>query len=351
MKKTTWAGAMAVAISLAACGGGGGDSGTSAFQPGSGTGTGNGTGSGTGDDDDPTTPGGGISTVSSGVPNQRFMSISVEKYGLDWSKDGDATTVTVRVADSAGNPVPSGTRVQFSTSGGQIVTSCTLTGVANGSATISTCSATFATQDFRPLNGLVSIVAWLEGEEAYKDLNGNGVYDTGEPFADAGRLFRDDNADGVFTDQVDELSVGATLDGAPGVGASACVVDPTVPLNNEPQSVPASCDGVWGRSFVRAAVYLPVSDPASLKAALIAARTVRVWTDFGSNDVAAPSGTTLTVVNAPDNCTVNVSPSVVPNNAVLPTTHEVSSTGAGCFGSVGVEVKFGGYSKLVTVPL
>jgi len=183
--------------------------------------------------------------------------MSVEKYALNWSLDGDKTTVTVRVADSAGNPVPDGTRVQFSTSGGQIVTSCELKGVADGAATISACSVDFATQNYRPTNGYVAIVAWLQGQEAFKDLNGNGIYDTGEPFADAGRLFRDDNLDLVFTDQADELNVGATLASTPGIGTSACNVDPAVPLNEAPQSVPATCDGVWGATLVRAAVYLP----------------------------------------------------------------------------------------------
>ncbi|WP_280154303.1 Ig-like domain-containing protein [Piscinibacter sp. XHJ-5] len=359
MKSMNWCGALAVCLAVAACGGGGGDSGTDPFGTGAGTGTGGtgtgGTGTDTGTDtgtpSTPTTPGGGISNVSTGVPNQRFMSMSVEKWALNWGMDGDTTKVTIRVADSAGNPVPEGTRVQFSTSGGQIVTSCALSGVAEGTATISACSVDFATQDFRPLSGRVSILAWLEGEEAYKDLNGNGAYDVGEPFADAGRLFRDDNGDKTFTDQVDELNVGATLASTPGIGSSACVVDPAVPVNDAPLSVPATCDGAWGRTFVRAAAYLPVSDPRYLNASVLG-DTVRVWTKFGTDEVAAPSGTTLTVKTFPTGCTVSISPSSVPNAAVDPTLHTISSTGATCTGgSVGIEVKFNEFSKLLTATL
>lgn len=342
---------LAVLGVLAACGGGGGDAGTSAIGTGSGTGTTVGAGSGGGVTAVPTTPGGGISTVSSGIPNQRFMSISVEKYALNWAVDGDATSVTIRVADSAGNPVPDGTRVQFSTSGGQIQTSCVLTGVAQGAAPISSCSVQFATQDYRPNNGIVSIVAWLEGEEAFRDVNGNGKYDSGEPFADSGQLFRDDTAEGTFTPGFDELNVGTTLSSAPGIGTSACVIEPTVPLNAAPMSVDNTCDGVWGRTLVRASVYLPVSDPRSLEAEFVGGR-IRVWSQFGANQVAAPSGTTITVKSQPDGCTVAVSPSTVPATAVLPTFHTLSSTGATCgHGLVGVEVKFGDYAKLVTAVL
>ena len=298
-----------------------------------------------------TTAGGGISTVSSGVPNQRFMSISVEKYALNWSIDGDTTRVNIRVADSAGNPVPAGTTVQFSTSGGQIQQSCSLTGVSNGSSTISSCSVDFETQDYRPVGGLVAIAAWLVGEEAYRDLNANGAYDVGEPFVDSGRLFRDDNADGLYTPTVDELNVGATLNGAPGIGTVPCVVDPAVPLNAYavPLSVLNSCNGTWGASLVRASVYLPVSDPRYLNAAIVPpgdpfgnSGKLQVWTDFGTNPVAAPSGTTVTIKSKPVGCDVAISPSAVPISAVGPTFHSLTRVGATCAGgTVGIEVTFG----------
>ena len=130
-----------------------------------------------------------------------------------------------------------------------------------------------------------------------------------------------------------------------------CSVDPSVPLNDIPLSVDNSCDGAWGRSLVRASVYLPVSDPRYLDADIVSG-SVRVWSQFGSNRMAAPSGTTVTVKTQPTGCTVAVSPASVPTTAVLPTLHTLSSTGATCAGgAVGIEVKFGDYTKLLTATL
>ena len=276
---------------LAACGGGGGDAGTNSFGAGSGTsgggtgtgGTGTGglapapgelgleelglggTGTGTGGSTTPTTPGGGISTVANGIPSQRFMSISASVYNLDWSFDGKTADIQIFAADTAGNPVPNGTVVQFSTEGGQIVTSCQTTGIQSGASVISGCKVTFNTQDFRPLDGLVRIIAWMEGEEAYKDLNANGKYDAGEPFVDSGQIFRDDDDSQAYNADKDELSIGATLTGAPGIGTAVCA-PPSQPVNiNEtPLSVDNTCDGVWGKTLIRRTIRLPVSDPREL---------------------------------------------------------------------------------------
>jgi hypothetical protein len=343
-------------LGITACGGGGGD----AYGGGAGSPAPAASAPGA-----PTvvTSSGGISTVSSGLPNQRSMSISVEKYALDWSFDGDETKVTVRVTDTAGNPVPAGTRVQFSTSGGQILTTCSLAGVSGGDSAISACDVTFATQNYRPANGYVAIIAWLEGEEPYQDLNANGAYDTGEPFIDLGRIFRDDNVDGVYTPQVDELTVAGTLTAAPGIGQSACNVSPAVLVNWVPLSVPNTCDGVWGRTLIRSSVVLPVSDPRGLDAEFVAPTpafpdaSVRVWTNiFDStgtvvNEVAAPSGTLVTVKTQPVGCQVAISPSAVPNVAVVPTFHTLSSTGACAGATVGIEVKFGDVTKLLNATL
>jgi hypothetical protein len=42
-----------------------------------------------------------------------------------------------------------------------------------------------------PRDGLVTLVAVVDGEEAFTDLNGNGKYDQGEPFTDAAEPFVD----------------------------------------------------------------------------------------------------------------------------------------------------------------
>jgi Invasin, domain 3 len=49
-----------------------------------------------------------------------------------------------------------------------------------------------------PRDGLLTIIAIADGEEAFFDSNGNGVYDAGEPFIDQGEPFVDENDDGVW---------------------------------------------------------------------------------------------------------------------------------------------------------
>lgn len=44
-----------------------------------------------------------------------------------------------------------------------------------------------------PRDGLVSIIAFVSGEEEFDDVNGNGVYDEGEPFVDLAEPFVDYN--------------------------------------------------------------------------------------------------------------------------------------------------------------
>ena len=44
-----------------------------------------------------------------------------------------------------------------------------------------------------PRDGLATIVAVVQGEEAFTDMNGNGEYDSGEPFVDAAEPFLDED--------------------------------------------------------------------------------------------------------------------------------------------------------------
>lgn len=337
MKFVKVAVAAAALAALAACGGGGGSAGSNPFKPNNGT----------------TDTTGGVSKVSSGVANQKSISLSVEKYGLDWSADGVETTVTVRVTDTAGNPVPAGTLVQFSSEGGQIQKSCALTGIASGKSTISGCSVTFSTQNRRPADGYIAILAWLQGEEAYIDSNGNGKYDGGEPFWDAGRLFRDDNESGTYEPVNDELNVAEAVNGgALGIGSSACAVpaghDDYLNADSIPLSVPSTCDGVWGKTLIRARTVLPLSDPRAMGVEAIEGKpgTALVFSEYNQGRrTAAPSGTTISVTGMPKDCTVTVSPSIIPPGAVVPTVVTLTSGGTGCASGqqVTVAAKFGDY--------
>lgn len=331
--------AMSCAAVLSACGGGG-DSGTPPWSDGSNSGSGN----------------GGVSGVSSEKATQRSVSFSAEKYNLDWSFDGTKAAVTIRVADTAGNPLPKGTKVQFSVSGGQIVKTCT-TG-SDGEAGATGCSVDFSTSNPRPSNGIVSVIAWLVGEESYKDLNGNGKYDNGEPFYESGTLFRDDDGDGAYTPGVDELVVGTTLEeGRVGVGTSACRQDAAAKPTEVPLSVPGTCDGVWGKTLVRAQSYFAVSDPRRLGAEQATddngdpiAATVLVYTlaTDGVSKVAPVSGTAVTVDSPPAGCSATVSPTTVSETTTGPSEHVITATGT-CGSSLSVKATSGAYSVFASV--
>lgn len=127
--------------------------------------------------------------VSTGIPDQDSLSISISNFNVEGLEfDGETTTVTARLADHFNNPVPDGTAIYFTTEGGSIQPSCT---TVNGA-----CSVLWTSQAPRPVNGLVTILAYAVGEESFIDLNGNGLADVGE-FTDLAEAFRDDNLDGV----------------------------------------------------------------------------------------------------------------------------------------------------------
>jgi hypothetical protein len=142
-------------------------------------------------------------TVSSGPPQQKTITLTASKVNMDaWRYDGDTTTITARIADANGNPVPDGTVVNFVSSGGQINRSCSTstanTGGLNASG-FSQCSVILMGQNPRPTNGRVAVLAYLEGVKNFTDNNGDGAYSAGtDTLIDLGDAFRDDNENGVY---------------------------------------------------------------------------------------------------------------------------------------------------------
>lgn len=134
----------------------------------------------------------GISIASSRV-TQDGISLSFGKNVLDWSLDGDSTPVVARLVDRNGNAVPDGTVVNFTAEGGKVSpASCN---TADGE-----CEVTFSTQNPRPGDGRVSLLAVAEGEKAYIDQNENNAWDQGVDTLvhNIGDTFRDDNENGTF---------------------------------------------------------------------------------------------------------------------------------------------------------
>jgi len=125
--------------------------------------------------------------ISSGVPDQDSFSLSTETFNPEaWNYDGEEVTITIRASDHFNNPVPAGTMVSFTTEGGSIDPSCQLdeTGA---------CSVTWRSQNPRPFDGRITILATAIGDESFTDLNGNGRYDATDFFEDLPEAFRDDN--------------------------------------------------------------------------------------------------------------------------------------------------------------
>ena len=149
-------------------------------------------------------------TVSTGAPFQRNASLAFSKFNpRGWDKNGTESTITMSMADDFGNPVPDNTAVTFWAEGGLIGDNCRTT---NGR-----CSVTWRSEDFRPLDGRVTILAFASGNETFTDTNSNGRYDQGEPFEDLpeaylninddhddlAALFAEHNSDERFVDLAD----------------------------------------------------------------------------------------------------------------------------------------------------
>jgi len=148
-------------------------------------------------------------TVASGPPSQRYMSVAVSTFNVEGQNiDGTNTTVTVRLADRQGNPVQDGTVVNFTASGGQIAPSCA-TAKVNG---IAQCSVIWQSQNPRPSNGRVAVLAYAVGTKDYIDLNGDNAFNGTDTLVQMGDPYRDDDESGVYSSSTDRffLPLGGT---------------------------------------------------------------------------------------------------------------------------------------------
>ena len=158
--------------------------------------------------------------VSTGLPIDKSMSLSAEHLNFEGDGyDNETVSLTVLLADQYGNPVSDNTAVNFVTEGGAVGTSalggCT---TLNGG-----CSVPLRSQEFKPTNGRVTVLAYAQGIETFTDLNGDGQYsctdyrdasgnkpavyqplvhtclpNAGEPFTDLGDAFLDTNLNGTY---------------------------------------------------------------------------------------------------------------------------------------------------------
>jgi hypothetical protein len=190
----------------------------------------------------------GVATVSSnltvgvGLPSQRNFSLSQGTINIEgFNYDGTPNTYSIFAADRSGNPVPTGTVINFVTEGGQIQSSRQTT-LNNG---IASAVAQFVSQAPRPADGRVTITAYAVGEESFVDTNGNNVWDSGEPFQDLGDVYKDTNFSQTFSAGEEVFPFGKT-------GGCAISNDPLLGYGDGiGTNVAGTCDGTWGRAFVR----------------------------------------------------------------------------------------------------
>ena len=140
--------------------------------------------------------GGGIASA----PHFNIVATIVNLPGLVFS--GITSTITAFSADRFGNSnILKGTSVSFYTEAGAIGSS----GITDSNGATSVVFRTQAPSPFdvlpgdgNPIDGHVTVLAALIGEEGFVDSNGNGLFDAGEPFTDLPEPFIDKNDNGIY---------------------------------------------------------------------------------------------------------------------------------------------------------
>lgn len=265
-------------------------------------------------------------TVASGPPSQNHFSLSVETFNIEgWNMDGSGTKLTVRVADRQGNPVPDGTVINFTAEGGQVAPSCATVRDASGHAV---CSVAFISQNPRPYDGRVSVLAYAEGLKEYIDVNGNNAYDAGiDTLVDIGDAYRDDNENGQY--DVGEFVI-------PKSGAVACAG-----AGGASPARANTCTGATTQATTvrQQAVLLFASSSASLTLTTAATPVSPTFVTVRVNSadhllLPMPAGTTISATGSAPCAIGTISPSIVPNisgatGVQLGSSHSIALTECG----------------------
>ena len=134
---------------------------------------------------------------SSGQADQDSFTFSIDD-GYDdtvegLNHNGEEVKLVVQVADRYNHPVPEGTVVDFYAEGGSI-TDTAKTDAAG------ICFATWTSQEPKPDDGRVTIMAVTKGDETFLDANDDSVYTDGVdiPKTDMPEAFLDEDEDGMY---------------------------------------------------------------------------------------------------------------------------------------------------------
>ncbi len=137
-------------------------------------------------------------SISTGPPDQNSISLSASELNpRAWNVDGKTVTISARLADRFNNPITDGTSISFTTELGAIDASCT---TVNGGCDVIWRSQSPRTNDLPAPGqpGITTIIATVEGEESFSDVDANGVFSDGDSFTDLGEAYRDDNDNAAY---------------------------------------------------------------------------------------------------------------------------------------------------------
>lgn len=153
-----------------------------------------------------------ISVTTTGLPDQKHFDLVADVLNPGaYDVSGVEVKLTAYVGDHFGNPVPDGTVVNFMAESGIVEPFCETTG---GQCTVAWLSAGYRPGQERDdsyaslnkvnetdpiragasVSGLTTILAYSVGEPAFTDLNGDGIFDSGEPFEAFPEAILDDDA-------------------------------------------------------------------------------------------------------------------------------------------------------------
>ena len=247
-----------------------------------------------------------VLSIGGGIPSEKHISLVTSLINLPGlSYVNETATISLYVADRFGNAnVLAGTTASFYAESGATETSSAVLGttgatsvtfrtqapdpqdvLANGTETalIARMFADYGIVTTRhPRDGWATITATITGEEAFNDLNGNGIYDDWEDYVDAnsngkfdpGETYTDTNLnaqyDTNFTDTIDEPFVDYNDSGAWNDGYGALgTVDPWEPYtdSNGDGSYTAGPNGIWdsNKVFYKDIALVVTGPPAYIK--------------------------------------------------------------------------------------
>jgi len=262
-------------------------------------------------------------SVSIGRVTQDGLSLSVSKNSLQNVIDGDTATITARMVDRTRNPVPDGTVISFVSEGGKVEPNC--------STVQGECSVTLTTQEPRPLNNRVTVLAYVEGDKTFTDLDGDNLYTKGvdQLLSNIGSFFRDDNEDNQYNK---DYGIGEFLYNRAVLGNKATCAPSTIKQPN----IAGTCDDNLD-TVIRQQLLFAFAENTPTFTNVNASGSFLSFNMYGNNtqSVPMPTGTTISVTpedNTKDNnlsCTAELatgsSPVANVFNLLTPTTFKNSN--------------------------